>query len=318
MSTSSRPQLIYGGAGIGQEWTTRESISELLQTLESLGISRIDTAPRYPSTKPGESERLLGENGAAERGFTIDTKILVSSPGASGTLEPQAVDESLNTSYDRLRFPVGEKINVLYCHMPDPTTPLEEQAAGLDAQYRRGRFERLGVSNFSPDLLAQLLDICERNGYVKPTVVQNMYNLVDRESEQIIPLLRKHGIAFNAYSPLAMGFLNGKLTSGDIQGTRYAEGNAMGAHARTRYDKPKMHDAIMFLTRTLEPFNISKPEAALRWICYHSKLGSEDGVLLGASKIFQLKQNVESIERGPLPDEVVSAIEDLWKTLSES
>ncbi|PWY91686.1 putative aldo/keto reductase [Aspergillus sclerotioniger CBS 115572] len=313
---SSHPQLIFGGGNIGQDWTTRESVEELLQTLKSLGISRLDTAPRYPTGRIGGSERLLGETGAAAQDFAIDTKILVLNRDASGTLEPPAVAESLQASYDRLHFPQDKKVHVLYCHAADPTTPLEEQAAGIDAQYRKGLFDQLGVSNFPLEVLAEYLDICEQKGYVKPTVCQNPYNLVSREAEQLIPSLRKHGVVFNAYSPLAMGFLSGKLTAGDVQGTRFGEGNTMGAHGRLLYDKQEMHNAIHFLTKTLEPYNISKPEAALRWLSYHSLLGPEDGIILGASKIPQLEQNVQAIKNGPLPDEVVSAIDSLWKTLS--
>lgn len=138
----AHPKLILGGGGIGDEFEYAESVSELLNELQELGIMRIDTAALYPPKNIGASETLLGQLGAAEKGFTIDTKVLALGLEADGTLTPAAIETSLNTSYDRLKLQ-DRTINVLYCHTPDRRTPLEDQAAGLDAQYRKGRFKKV-------------------------------------------------------------------------------------------------------------------------------------------------------------------------------
>ncbi|KAI0882023.1 Aldo/keto reductase [Annulohypoxylon maeteangense] len=311
----SHPQLIFGGASIGAAFATPQEVSELLQTLKSLGVKRIDTAARYPPTNPGASERLLGELGATKLGFLIDTKVLCAGLG-EGSLEPAATQKSLVESYERLQLQ-DSKVNVLHCHRPDTQTPLIEQAEGLNAQYRAGRFDKLGVSNFDPELLDEFIKICDQNGYVKPTVYQGQYNLVCRDIERtLFPTLRKHGMVFNAYSPLAGGFLNGKLTAGDTEGTRFDAGNVMGQHYRAQYDKKEMHDGIEYLTNILDEMGISKVEASLRWISYHSSLGSDDGIILGASKLSQLSQNVEAIAKGPLDEKVVSAMDKMWQSIS--
>ena len=91
----------------------------------------------------------------------------------------------------------------------------------------------------------------------------------------------------------------------------------MGMAARQQYDRKEMHAAITTLDEKLKPAGITKVEAALRWIAYHSKLvGPGDGIILGASKIAQVDQNVEAIAKGPLPDEVVQAIEGVWETVN--
>lgn len=100
---STHPVLIFGGASIGSAYTTPEAVKELLSTLQSLGIRKIDTAARYPPTSPGTSELLLGDAGAARQGFTIDTKILASGDG-SGNLAPAAIEQSLQGSYERLKL----------------------------------------------------------------------------------------------------------------------------------------------------------------------------------------------------------------------
>ncbi|KAF9629570.1 hypothetical protein BFW01_g10773 [Lasiodiplodia theobromae] len=312
---STHPVLIFGGASIGSAYTTPEAVEELLSTLQSLGIRKIDTAARYPPTSPGTSELLLGDAGAARQGFTIDTKILASGDG-SGNLAPAAIEQSLQGSYERLKLE-NARVNVLYCHRPDNQTPLEEQAAALQAQYEKGLFKQLGVSNFSPEMLSDFIEICDRKGYIKPSVYQGQYNLICRGSEDtLFPTLRKHGIFFNAFSPLAGGFLTGRLTANETEGTRFADGNVMGQAYKAQYDKEEMHDAIASLNVIIESLGISKIEASLRWICFHSALGAQDGVILGASKPTQLVSNVEAVAKGPLPEKVVTAMDAIWRSIS--
>lgn len=164
-------------------------------------------------------------------------------------------------------------------------------------------------------MLAEFIEICERNGYVKPTVYQGVYNLIDRRHEgPVLDLVRKHGMQFVAHSPHASGFLRGSLTTGQIEGSRFSEGNIMSMDAR-RYDTEKHHAAIHFLDSALEPYNISKTEASLRWLAFHSKLGPEDAIIIGSSKMHQLKQNVTIIGKGPLPEEVVKALDGVLEIL---
>ncbi|KIM97230.1 hypothetical protein OIDMADRAFT_130744 [Oidiodendron maius Zn] len=311
-----RPKLIFGTASLGDKFATVKDVNDLLKVLKSHGITTLDTAGLYPSTNMGASERLLGECGAAGDGFAIDTKIFVTSVEASGTLKPEAIEKSISTSIERLQLKQSQKINVLHCHAVDKSTPLEEQARALNEQYKAGRFEQLGVCNYPPDVLIKLIEICERENYIKPTVYQGFYNLVKREAEPLFDILHKHGIVFNAHSPLAGGFLTGRFTAGDIEGTRFDESSHAAPTLKKLFDKKELHDAIFKLTETLQPLNISKTEATLRWICYHSKLGSQDGVILGASKLDQIVMNVESIGKGPLPENVVSIMDGLWKTLA--
>lgn len=161
-------------------------------------------------------------------------------------------------------------------------------------------------------MLAEFIDICEREGYVKPTVYQGLYNLIDRRHEgQVLDLVRKHGMQFVAHSPHASGFLHGGLTSGQIEGTRFSEGNIMSTDAR-RYDTDKHHEAIKFLDKMLGPHGIPKTEVALRWLAFHSQLQPQDAIIIGSSKIAQVKQNMAAIEKGPLPNDVVAALDNVW------
>ncbi|KAI1335584.1 Aldo/keto reductase [Xylariaceae sp. FL0016] len=307
---SNHPKLIFGAANIGTSYATPQAVSDLLDTLQSVGIDRIDTAARYPPTDPGASERLLGEAGVSERGFAIDTKIL------PGSHRPEAVAKSVGGSYERLQL-LEHQLNVLYLHAPDLTTPLEEQAAALDAQYKKGLFTELGICNFSAPMLKDLIEICDKRGFVKPTVYQGQYNLVYRNLEKtIMPTLRQHDIAFNAFSPLAGGFLTGRVSAGQAEGSRFEEGSAFGSNYRDWYLNENMHKAIETLSGILEAESISKAEAALRWIAYHSELGPTDAIILGASRPSQVEETAKAIRQGHLPHDVVGAMNNLWYSFS--
>ena len=164
-------------------------------------------------------------------------------------------------------------------------------------------------------MLAEFIDICEHEGHVKPCVYQGLYNLIDRRHEgAVLDIVRKHGMQFVAHSPHASGFLHGALTSGNVEGTRFAEGNIMSWDAR-RYDTDKHHEAIHFLDKTLAPFDIQKPEAAFGWLAFDSQLRPEDTIVFGSSKLSQIKKNVATIEKSPLPDEVVAALNGVWESV---
>ena len=164
-------------------------------------------------------------------------------------------------------------------------------------------------------MLTEYIDICEREGYVKPSVYQGLYNVIDRRHEgSLLELVRTNGMSFVAHSPQGGGFVHGSLTTGNVEGTRFAEGNIMSMDAR-RYDTEKHHNAIRFLDHKLEPHGIPKTAAALRWLAFHSQLCPQDAILFGSSKIAQIKQNVAAISQGPLPGDVVEALDGIWNKL---
>ncbi|KAJ5718295.1 hypothetical protein N7488_003941 [Penicillium malachiteum] len=315
----SRPSIIFGGASfgsplIGKNFCTSENVQELLDQLKIHNVNRIDTAARYSPGNPGGSETLLGQVNAVKQGFIIDTKINIPDANiatGAGSLSAAAISKSIDKSFARLNV---DKVHILHFHRSDPVTPVEEQAAEMHKQYVAGRFEKFGVSNFTPQELAELISVCEEKGYIKPSVYQGCYNLIDRQNEQtLLPLLRKHGIAFNAYRPLAGGFLSGRATRGDIENSRFSPNNPASAMLNKDYDKHQIHAAMTELLQALEPHGITGSEACLRWIFYHSALGDGDGVILGASKVPQAVQNFQDILKGPLPTEVVEKIHMIWK-----
>ena len=103
----------------------------------------------------------------------------------------------------------------------------------------------------------------------------------------------------------------------DVSGTRLAEGNPIGEHYKKMFDKEKINSAIKDLHAFLQDRGISLPEASLRWLHHHSALGTDDGLILGATKIAQLENNVTDIEKGPLAEEVVDMFEKTWERVKD-
>ncbi|KAA6410622.1 MAG: hypothetical protein FRX48_06044 [Lasallia pustulata] len=305
----AHPRLIFGAMTVGSSFATVEEVTSLLQVLKNLGIKYIDTAPVYPIQSTGACEPLLGRADVQGKGFTIDTKVDVTGP-IKGSLREAAIDASLKKSLRCLGVP---KLDVYYAHFPDPETPAEETAAAFDKHYRSGAFSKLGLSNYSTKQVQEYLGVCEKGGYVKPTLYQGAYNVITRLAEEnLFPLLRKHGMSFAAFSPLAGGFLTGHVSlKADLKGTRYEETNKFGNNFRAIYDKPKLHDAIRELHSVCQSNSVTLAEVSLRWLVYHSKLRKEDAVILGASKISQIESNIKDIRQGPLSEQLLKAVEEL-------
>lgn len=98
----------------------------------------------------------------------------------------------------------------MFLHAPDRETPFEETCQALDKAFREGYFKRFGLSNFRADEVEKIVAICTEKGYNPPTVYQGQYNPIVRRNEaELFPVLRKHGIAFYAWSPSAGGAFAG-------------------------------------------------------------------------------------------------------------
>ena len=182
-----------------------------------------------------------------------------------------------------------------------------------------------------------MLHLCEEIGLQKPSCYQGEYNLVTRGMEtKLLPILRAHGMSFNAFRflsiclisnksivnslgrPLASGFLTGKLINNDHADTRFGDNNPLGKMAQKLYGAADLHSVMKTFDTEVKTHDMTPIEVAIRWIVHHSALRDEDGIILGASKIDQLRGLMTMIRMGPLPEEVVKIAEDLWGAIKGS
>jgi aflatoxin B1 aldehyde reductase len=195
---SAAPAVVLGTASFGTgtpqaKFYSEETARPLLQLLQSRGVTALDTARAYPVGNPGSAELILGSLNVATWA-DISTKVTSWQPGSHS---PANIAASVSASLAALRV---EAVDIMYLHSPDRSTPFEETCVAMNEQWVLGRFKRFGLSNFTAAEVEQICEICERRGWVKPSVYQGRYNAIIRSGEdELFPVLRKWGIAFFAY-----------------------------------------------------------------------------------------------------------------------
>ncbi|RMZ68182.1 Aldo keto reductase [Pyrenophora seminiperda CCB06] len=300
-------KTVFGGYPLSDSaiFKTPEQRSQVLDVLLANGVKNIDTARLYPG-----SEVAIGQL-SKRKEFTIDTKLVGGfAPGRSGKNE---VIADTQDSLDVLQI---DKIDIFYIHAPDTSVPFEETLAGINEAYKKGIFRRFGLSNFSAEQVQQVYDICKAKGYPLPAVYQGNYNPVARHPEKLLfPTLRKLGINFYAYSPIAGGFLTKTTADLDAGVNRFSK-EALGGLYKTLYDKQPMREALSKWNELAEKEGVSKAELAYRWVAYHSALTEEeDGVIFGASKIEQVEETSKWLKKGKLSEQAVKGIDEIWESV---
>jgi aflatoxin B1 aldehyde reductase len=145
-----------------------------------------------------------------------------------------------------------------------------------------------------------------------------MYNAIQRNMEvELIPACKRYGLDVVVYNPVAGGVLSGKYKTADVpESGRYSDSvGAMGQQYRGRYFKDTTFEALRIIEPVIAKHGLTMIETALRWVIHHSKLNvmdGTDGIILGVSSFDQLEGNLKECEKGPLPEEVVKALDEAW------
>lgn len=205
-----------------------------------------------------------------------------------------------------------------YLHAPDHDTPYEDTLREVNNLYKEGYFKRFGISNYAAWEVAQISELCIRNGWKRPDAYQGVYNALHRAVEpELLPCLRYYGIAFYEFNPLAGGFLTDRYqrdTAQHEEGSRFDPNRNQGRNYRGRYWNEAYFDALDIIRPVAKKHGLTTAEAALRWVNHHSLLKREhgDAIIIGASSAKQLEENLTNLEKGPLPEEILTAFDEGW------
>ncbi|KAF2399776.1 Aldo/keto reductase [Trichodelitschia bisporula] len=315
-SPKTAVKVVFGAMTFGAEGKEQArthdlaAAAEILDVLQAHGHSEVDTARTYAG---GTSEEYLGQLDWRARGLTLATKI---SP-RSGVWrhDGPGLREALRQSLSALK---ADKVDMWYLHAPDRSVAYEETLRVVDELHREGKFDRFGISNYAAWEVAQISEICIREGWIRPTAYQGVYNALHRAVEpELFPCLRKYGISFYEFNPLAGGYLTDRYHRDQEEveaGSRFDPKRNQGANYRRRYWKSEYFDALDVLRPVAKRHGLTEAECALRWIQNHSLLSGEagDAVIIGASSKEQLEENLVNMEKGPLPQEVLDALDEGW------
>ncbi|KAI8680508.1 Aldo-ket-red domain-containing protein [Fusarium keratoplasticum] len=215
-------------------------------------------------------------------------------------------------------FTRTDSIDIFYLHAPDRSIPFTKTLEAVNDLYSEGKFRQLGLSNYAAWEVSELWNIANKREYVKPTVYQAMYNAITRDIDsELVPCCRKYGINIIAYNPLAGGALSGKYKSADIpsEGRFSSINDRQGQLCRDRFFKDSTFEALRYIEPVVQKHNLTLVEVVFRWVIHHGLLkfngvgeGGNDGILVGVGSLQQLKDNLDNIYKGPLPEEVVQTL----------
>nr|GAT45964.1 predicted protein [Mycena chlorophos] len=309
--------MTFGEAGTNNvRVTDLKDIEAILDVFLSHGHRELDTARVYGD---GTSEKVLAAIGYQKKGIVMQTKLypthIPQFASVAGPNTPEGVRKYLAMSLAALN---ADSIDTLYLHAPDRKVPFEDTLRAVDELYREGKFKRFGISNFMSWEVAETVGICKAHGWIQPTIYQGLYNAIHRAVEpELFPCLRKFGIAFYAFNPLAGGFFTGRYTGTQSEtpaGSRFDEKTRAGKGYRERYWNDVYFSALASIQAAGEKHNLTLAEISLRWMSHHSMMKREygDAVIIGASSLNHIEQNMLDLEKGPLPEDVVKALDEAW------
>ncbi|WP_052667985.1 aldo/keto reductase [Nitriliruptor alkaliphilus] len=244
--------MLFGhGSGVD-----RAAAERILGRYGDAGGNLIDTANAYGG---GASETMLGELLGPDRDrFVLATKYTLS-PGptdanASGNHRLSLV-RSVEESLRRLRT---DRIDLLWVHIWDPSTPVEETMRGLDDLVAAGKVLYIGLSDTPAWVVARAATLAQWRGWSPPVAIQVPYSLAKRDVErELLPMARDQGLSVLAWAPLAAGLLAGRLTR--PQG-----------EASTRLDRDRVSDTELEIAATVDrvadDLGVSSGQVALAWL----------------------------------------------------
>jgi len=299
-------ELALGAMSFGTEWGWGTGIDEARKMLDLYldnGGNFVDTADVYTN---GSSEKMLGELlGEKRRRIVLSTKYTMNThpgdPNGGGNHRKNMV-RSVESSLQRLET---DYIDLLYLHVWDGTTPVEEILRAMDDLVRAGKVLYVGISDTPAWQISRMQAIADLRGWSPLVALQIEYNLVERTTERdLIPMANEMGLGVVPWSPLGGGLLSGKYSKEDFlnksASTGFQGSRKTGIETLGRFTERNMQivDAVKNVASEVQK---SPAQVALAWLLSKSTVTS---VLLGSSKLAQLENNLGSLNTHLSPDQI--------------
>ncbi|MGY1424077.1 potassium channel beta subunit family protein [Lysobacter sp. A289] len=276
----------------------RGTARELIAAAWDHGINFFDNAETYGN---GVAEQLMGDVIADLRlprdGYCVSSKVYFGATDAPRPtqrgLSRKHVTDACHDALKRLRV---DYLDLYYCHRPDPDTPVEETVWAMDALIRQGKVLYWGTSEWSAAQIREAHKIARNHHLHAPTMEQPQYNVMHRERVELeyAPLYAEYGLGITTWSPLASGLLTGKYNAGIPAQTRLGQQDndwlrelVIGDPEQRRIERARKFTALA------AEFDVAPAPLAIAWCLRNPHVSS---VILGASRVEQLLQNLQAIE----------------------
>lgn len=287
---------------------------ELMAAARDHGVNFFDNAEVYAA---GKSEELMGASlkklGWDRLTYMVSTKFFWGLPTKFGdginernTLNRKYLMQAIDNSLRRLQL---DFVDIVYCHRPDPHTPLEETVFAMHDIICQGKAVYWGTSEWSAADVMGAWQIADKHHLHKPVVEQPEYNLFHKQKVEIefARLYREIGLGTTTWSPLASGLLTGKYANGIPQDSR-------GSLERFAWMRDTLTDtarnaAVTKLADIAQQLGGTTAQLAIAWCAKNPHVST---VITGASRISQLQENMKALDLLPkLTSEVMAAIDGI-------
>ena len=295
-----------------------KAATEMLAAAMDAGVNCFDNAEAYAG---GQSETVMGEAIRALKwprlNYVVSTKFFWGldrtghATNRKDTLNRKYLAQAIDGSLKRMGL---DFIDLVYCHRPDPNTPIEETVWAMSDMITRGKALYWGTSEWSAADLRAAWDIAERHHLHKPVMEQPQYHLFHRQrvEQEYAPLYDGIGLGLTTWSPLASGLLTGKYRSGVPAGSRGAM-ESMAFLVGGLTDAAK-NEAVAKLETIARELGGNVAQLAIAWVNRNPRVST---VILGASKLAQLHDNLGALALTPkLTPEVLARIDAVTKGLA--
>ncbi len=281
---------------------------DCLSAAREAGVNFFDNAEAYAG---GQSEQIMGdaiaELGWARHEYVISTKIFwgihKGVPNMENTLNRKYLMQAIDGSLERLGL---DFVDLLFCHRPDPNTPIEETVWAMSDIVSSGKALYWGTSEWSADEIRAAWDIADRRNLHKPVMEQPQYNLFETKKveKEYARLYEDIGLGLTTWSPLASGLLSGKYVDGIPEGSR---ASLPGYEwLRDLLTDERRNAQVRELGAVADRLGVTTSQLAIAWCARNPHVST---VILGASTVAQVRENLGALDAlARLDDDVLAEI----------
>jgi len=278
-----------------------------IEAAHDAGVNFFDNAEAYAG---GESERIMGEAiqqlGWARESYVVSTKVywgLTEGVNSRNTLNRKYLLHSIDGCLERFGL---DFVDLLFCHRPDPQTPIEETVWAMSDIIDRGQALYWGTSEWSADEIRAAWEIADRHHLRKPVMEQPQYNIFERRrvEREYARLYEDIGLGLTTWSPLASGLLSGKYIDGIPEGSR---ATLPGYEWLKDVLTDEARNAkVKELAGIADELDCTLSQLALAWCAKNPNVST---VITGASRVEQVQENMGALDVLPkLTDDVMARI----------
>jgi voltage-dependent potassium channel beta subunit len=287
-----------------------EVASDLMRTAYENGVNFFDNAEAYAG---GRSETVMGnilkKSGWAHETFLVSSKVFWGGhiPNSEG-LSRKHVIEACHAALRRLQV---DYLDFYFCHRPDPETPIEETTRAMSDLVHQGKVLYWGTSEWSAQEITQAHAIARECQLVPPTMEQPMYHIFGRHrlETEYARLYDEYGLGTTTWSPLASGLLTGKHKGGPLAGTRATLKDYEWLKDQITRDMKEKGEKVAKLDALAKELGLPLAVFSIAWCLKNPHVST---VILGASKVEQLSENLRAVEaQTQLTPDVMKQIDEI-------